>query len=54
MDNGHSVIFYNIKATIQGVEPFAIFTIHGSNKRFFYKLYEDSMAESSIYVVKIG
>ena len=39
------------------VESFTIttinFSIHGSNKRFFDKLYEGSRAESSIYAVKI-
>ena len=40
---------------IRGVESFTIstinFNIHGSNKRFFDKLFEGSRAESSIYVV---
>ena len=42
---------------IRGVVSFTIFTInfsiHGSNKWFFDKLYEGCGAESSIYVVKI-
>ena len=42
---------------ISGVESFTIYTInfsiHGSNKRIFDKLYKGSRAESSKYVVKI-
>ena len=41
----------------RGVESFTIstinFSIHNSNKIFFNILYEDSRAESSIYVFKI-
>ena len=44
----------NIKRYYREVESFTIYTInfsiHGSYKRFFDKLYEDSRDQSSIFV----
>ena len=57
LNTKHKTCFVCVSYLIQGVESFTIptinFSIHGSNKRFFDKLYEGSRAKSSIYVVKM-